>query len=138
MTRPYRNLHPSRIANLAWGARQGLILTAIVLVPAGIAATASNTRERTDFLTVAVAYLAFGAVAGLLLGLARPRLGQKFIAITVGALIGGVGMSALMAFADAPGRSRAQLVATGSLLGLGIGSFLGWWAWRRIGNPRVR
>jgi hypothetical protein len=131
--RPHR-----RAADLAWGARNGILLAAIVLIPAGVAAASSSSRELGRFSLIASAYLAFGAIAGLIIGIARRRLAQKFSAIAIGALIGGLGFSLLLAFADPRPGSRVSLIASGCLLGIAVGGSLGWWAWRRADAWHLR
>jgi hypothetical protein len=123
---------------MAWGVRNGIALAAIVLIPAVIASLRSDRHEVQQFVPIAAAYLAFGAFAGVLVGIARPRLAKKSVAVAVGALVGGSGFSILLASADPRGASRASLIAIGGLLGLLVGAFLGWWAWKRAGAWKIR
>ena len=128
----------ARRADIVWGVRQALSLTAIVLIPAAIASVRSDRREVQSFLSIAAAYLAFGAMVGVLLGVARRRLAQKRTAIAVGAVVGGVGLTILMSFADPRGAPQAWLLTVGALLGLLVGACLGWWMWKRAGAWKVR
>jgi len=121
----------TRRADITWGVRQGLALTAIVLLPAAIASVGSGRRQALAFLPIAAAYLAFGGLSGVLVGIARPQLVQKRAAVAVGALLGGAGLGILLSFADPQGASRASLIAVGGVLGLMVGAWLGWWASKR-------
>ena len=134
----FPNSSRSRAADLAWGIRNGVGLTAIVLIPAGIASISGAGGALRQFGVIAAAYLAFGAMSGLVVGLARGRLAQKSTAVALGALVGAVGFSLLMGFADPQGSSRASLIAFGAALGVPVGAILGWWAWKRAGAWKLR
>ncbi len=107
-------------------------MTAITLVPAGLAALGASPSERRQFIMIAACYLGFGTLVGLLGGSLRPQLVRRRVAIALGALVGAVGFVLLVSFRDArPTFPDFGLALFAGLLGLATGAFLGWWTWRR-------
>ena len=124
--------------DLAWGARNGLLLTTLVLVPGGLAAAHEGVAAFRDFVAIAVGYLLFGGLSGLVVGACRNRLSRKWTAVALGALLGAFGFSILMLFADPRGGSRFHLIALAAPLGIVVGAGWGGWFWKRAGVWRLR
>src|SRR5262249_43953369 len=87
--------------DLRWGARWGFSVTAVTLLPAGLAALGASPSERRQFILVAAGYLGFGTLVGLLAGSLRPQLMHRRVAMALGGLVGAVGFVLLVSFRDA-------------------------------------
>ena len=97
-------------------------MTGIIFVPALLVATFSGAAAIRFVVLIFLAYLLFGALAGVLLGLTRPVLGRSVGAACVGAVIGSVGFVALACIPSAdhpfPGVEVAGAAAAlGAILG---------------------
>ena len=118
-------------ADIRWGIREGLILTAIVFVPAMLVVIFRQEESWLQFLQVLAAYLLFGAGGGALLGLLRPSLARRLGATLVGSLIGAVGLVALVCTPSGDRPFPGMVVALiSAMLGIIAGALLGWWAWQ--------
>jgi len=117
--------------DLGWGARQGLLLTAIVFVPAFLIVASRVRQDLHRLLTVFASYLAFGLAAGLLVGLTRPLLNRRRPSVLVGAATGAVGLFILVSVptSDHP-TARLDVGIVAALLGATAGALLGWRAWK--------
>jgi hypothetical protein len=118
--------------DISWGIRQSLILTGIAFIPAGIAAYGRSSSELITLGLIFLLYLAFAAVAGILVGLCRPSLQRGAGAGFVGGILGATGFVCLIYF-PAVGRLEPPIglgVATAALGAL-TGAGLGWWMWFR-------
>jgi len=109
--------------DLRWGIGQGLILTSVAFIPAILAALIGR-RELLLFVEVFALYLAFGSFAGALVGLSRPWLSRPSVVTCLGALIGAVGVMALVCF---PMKGKpaptAGLAAFSAVVGALTGAF---------------
>lgn len=76
-------------------------------------------------------YVSFAIAAGGLIGLKRSSVQRRGSAIGLGMVIGAVGLGALMFIpTDRSTNPSLPVVAIASLLGMVVGAFLGWYAWR--------
>jgi hypothetical protein len=120
------------LVDLRWGLVRGLFLGALAVAPATVA-LAMGLASPSDggiaaFVKRLGAYLAFGAVGGLLAGAFRPHLRVKRAATAFGAFLGVLGFLLLLLSGPSErGFAPSDLIFL--LLGAGTGAILGWFAW---------
>lgn len=127
-------------ADLLWGMRIALGLTALLFTPAFLAVL-FTPDELPAFGKVLLAYLVFGCVAGAFAGLFRPSLRKEHGAIAIGCVVGIAGFLTILFLADGPQHySLLTGVLVTATMGGVVGSFFGWWMlqrvkfWKRMGE----
>ena len=116
----------SQVANIRWGIRQAVLLTAICFVPAGLYVLVSP-NEAVEFLKYLAGYLSFAVAAGVVLGLNRRRVRRRGGAMLVGAAVGVLGLLALLLIPAESIRDTTTAtvaVALGALMGALAASYM--------------
>ena len=103
-----------------------MAITSIALAPAIVVAVIQfRSADWREVFGVVSGYLVFGAVGGAIAGFARPILSTLWGALLIGALIGALGVTALI-YCGAPGARRdTGLLAFSAAIGACTGAACG-------------
>lgn len=128
-TRRRQHVQRHLLSDVQWGMQYGLGVTAIALVPAVCVAViqtvAGDRVEWRKVVEVVTGYLIFGACGGAIAGLARPTLSKLWGAVLIGALIGALGVTALIFFGVDGAMQNARLLAFSAVIGAVAGAVAG-------------